>query len=74
MSVADFRLVLRVPIHYEEEFMADKSDIKVLTEYFGPRPGSTMTEWRNELQALSREDRAALAALARLELDCQVAA
>lgn len=53
-----------------------KSDVALLKEFFGSKPGQTLTEFGAELKALTPEDKAELVALtrARLEEEAPVAA
>lgn len=53
-----------------------KSDVALLKEFFGFKPGQTLTEFGAELKALTPEDKAELVALirSRVEEEAPVAA
>ena len=46
-----------------------KSDIIVLRDYFKYLPGQTLKEFKNEIDALTSEEKKELADLARIELN-----
>ena len=54
--------------------MAEKSEMAILREFFGYRPGETLKEFSAELKQLTPDERAELAALAAAELGVTVAA
>lgn len=46
-----------------------KSDTALIIHFFGKKPGQTTAEFREELKALTDEDKAELAALVRARLE-----